>query len=115
MTVPPYVVGIDIALRQHRVALLGPDREAVGRSFTIDATTAGFAELRRTLHARGVRPEQSALGLEATGDLWENLHTHLTAAGYRVVVLNPLQTRRYRDVLRKKAKTDDVDAYVIGA
>jgi transposase len=30
-----------------------------------------------------------------------------------VVVLNPLQTRRYRDVLRKKAKTDDVDAYVI--
>jgi transposase len=24
-----------------------------------------------------------------------------------------LQTRRYRDVLRRKAKSDDIDAYVI--
>jgi transposase len=28
-------------------------------------------------------------------------------------VLNPLQTRRYRDVVRRKAKTDDIDAHVI--
>lgn len=113
MTVPPYVIGIDVALRHHRVALLGPDGEAIGRSFTIEAAGAGFAALERTLRERGVPPDQSLIGLEATGDLWENLHTHLTAAGYRVVVLNPWQTRRYRDVLRKKAKTDDVDAYVI--
>jgi transposase len=34
-------------------------------------------------------------------------------AGYRVCVLNPVQTRRYRDLVRRKAKTDDIDAHVI--
>ena len=107
-----YSVGIDVASRTHRVAVLGPGGEAVGKSFTIEATAAGFADLLRALRARGAEPGQTVIGLEATGHLWENLEGYLTRAGYRVVV-NPLQTRRYRDVLRKKAKTDDVDAYVI--
>jgi transposase len=34
-------------------------------------------------------------------------------AGYRVLVLNPVQTRRYRDLVRRKAKTDDIDAHVV--
>src|SRR2546422_1034351 len=50
---------------------------------------------------------------EASGHLWENLEAALVSAGYRVLVLNPLQTRRYRDVVRRKAKTDDIDAHVI--
>jgi len=37
----------------------------------------------------------------------------LVGAGYRVMVLNPLQTRRYGDVVRRKAKTDDIDAHVV--
>src|SRR5207244_527149 len=77
------------------------------------STSAGFATLVRTLAARGADPARTMVGVEATGHFWENLHAQLTRAGYRVVVLNPLQTRRYRDVLRKKAKTDDIDAYVI--
>jgi transposase len=108
-----YHVGIDVALQAHRVAVLGPDGEAVGASFTIESTSAGVATLVRTLAARGADPARALIGVEATGHFWENLHAQLTRAGYRVVVLNPLQTRRYRDVLRKKAKTDDIDAYVI--
>ncbi len=108
-----YRVGIDVAVRTHRVAGLGPDGEAGSKSFTIEATAAGFADLLRVLRARGAEPGQTVIGLEATGHLWENLEGHLTRAGYRVVVLTPLQTRRYPDVLRKKAKTDDVDAFVI--
>ena len=108
-----YSVGIDVALRSHRVAVLGADGEAIGKSFTIESTARGFAALVETLHARGAGAAQSVIGLEATGHLWENLEAHLTRVGYRVVVLNPVQTRRYRDVLRRKAKTDDIDAYVI--
>jgi transposase len=108
-----YSVGIDVALRSHRVAVLGPDGEAMGKSFTIESTADGFTMLVDTLRARGATPATTVIGLEATGHLWENLEAHLIGAGYRVVVLNPLQTRRYRDVLRKKAKTDDLDAYVI--
>ena len=108
-----YSVGIDVALRQHRVAVLGADGEAVGKSFTIDSTVEGFTTLVETLHTRGATPATTVIGVEATSHLWENLEAHLTRAGYRVLVLNPVQTRRYRDVLRHKAKTDDLDAYVI--
>lgn len=106
-------VGIDVALREHRVAVLDRDGEAVGPSFTIAASTDGVATLVRTLAARGATATQTLLGLEASGHLWENLEAALVGAGYRVLVLNPLQTRRYRDVLRRKAKTDDIDAHVI--
>jgi transposase len=106
-------VGIDVALREHRIAVLDRDGEAVGQSFTIAASTNGVATLLRTLDARAATAAQTLIGLEASGHLWENLEAALVGAGYRVLVLNPLQTRRYRDVVRRKAKTDDIDAHVI--
>jgi transposase len=107
-----FTVGIDVALHTHRIAVLGPDGEACGPSFTIAATADGVAHLRATLQAHGAQPAQMIVGLEATGHMWENLEAALTATGHHVVVLNPLQTRRFRDVLRRKAKTDDIDAHV---
>jgi transposase len=110
---PERFVGIDVALREHRVALLDHEGEAVGKSFTVGATTDGVTTLLQTLQARGATPAQSVVGLEATGHLWENLEAALVGAGYRVLVLNPVQTRRYRDLVRRKAKTDDIDAHVV--
>ena len=106
-------VGIDVALREHRSAVLDRDGEAVGPSFTIAASKDGVATLVRALAARNATAAQTLIGLEASGHLWENLEAALVGAGYRVLVLNPLQTRRYRDVVRRKAKTDDIDAHVI--
>ncbi len=108
-----YFVGIDVASRQHRVAVVGKDGEAKEKSFTIAATRRGLTQLGRTLQERGATPDQTLVGLEASGHLWENLEAFLMEKGYRVLVLNPLQIRRYRDVLRKRAKTDDLDAYLI--
>jgi transposase len=108
-----YCVGIDVALHAHRVGVLGPEGEAVGPSLAIATTQEGFADLVRTLQARGAVPAATLVGLEATGHYWENLEAALVQAGYRVLLLNALQTRRYRDVLRRKAKTDDIDAYVV--
>ena len=76
-------------------------------------TSAARAASAAPRRGRGAAPGNSLVGLEATGHLWENLEAALTGAGYRVVVLNPLQTRRYRDVVRRKAKTDDIDAHVV--
>ena len=106
-------VGIDVALREHRIAVLDRDGEAVGPSFTIAASPDGVATLLRTLAARGAPAAQTLIGLEASGPLGENLDAALVGAGDRVLVLNPLQTRRYRDVVRRKAQTDDIDAHVI--
>src|SRR5262249_12291426 len=106
-------VGIDVGLREHRVAVLDRDGEAVGSSFTIAASKDGVTTLARALGARDATPAHTLIGLEASGHLWENLEAALGGAGDRVLVLNPLQTRRYRDVVRRKAKTDDIDAHVI--
>src|SRR5215813_9638917 len=106
-------VGIDVGLREHRVAVLDRDGEAVGQSFTIAASKDGVTTLLRALDARDATPAPIVIGLEASGHLWENLEAALGGAGYGVLVLNPLQTRRYRDVVRRKAKTDDIDAHVI--
>ena len=70
-------VGIDVALRDHRIALLDRDGEAVGQSFTIAASTDGVATLLRTLAARGATAAQTLIGLEALGHLWENLEAAL--------------------------------------
>jgi transposase len=106
-------VGIDVALHEHRVAVLDAAGEHVGPSFSIPANRDGTTTLLATLRERGAAVAATVIALEATGHLWENLEAALTGAGYPVVVLNPVQTRRYRDVLRRKAKTDDIDAYVI--
>jgi transposase len=95
------------------VAVLDRDGEAVGPSFTIAASQEGVVVRVRTLAARGATAAQTLLGLEAAGHRWENLEAALVGAGYRVLVVNPLQTRRYRDVVRRKAKTDDIDAHLI--
>ena len=108
-----YFVGIDVARDSHRVALIGLDGERLGGSFTVAATRRGLAQLERTLRERGARPAQTLVGLEASGHLWENLEAFLSQKGYRVRLLNPLRLRRFREVLGAKAKTDDLDAYLI--
>src|SRR4029453_7938971 len=60
-------VGIDVALRKHRIAVLDRDGEAVGPSFTIAASQDGVATLLRTLAARGARAGQTLIGLGAAG------------------------------------------------
>src|SRR6266478_3019624 len=74
-------VGIDVALHEHRVAVLDRDGEAVGPSFTIAASTDGVAKLLRTLDARDAMAAQTLIGLEASGHLWENLEAALIGAG----------------------------------
>src|SRR5262249_51490088 len=76
-------VGIDVALREHRIAVLDRDGEAVGPSFTIAASQDGVATLLRTLAARDATAAQTVIGLEASGHLWENLEAALVGAGYR--------------------------------
>src|SRR5262249_56841094 len=87
-------VGIDVGLREHRIAVLDRDGEAVGPSFTIAASTAGVATLLRTLAARAATAAPTLIGLEASGHLWENLEAALGGAGDPGIVPKPLQTRR---------------------
>jgi transposase len=108
-----FYLGIDVALKTHRCALLDAEGEKVGNSFSIDSCQEGFFELLAVLAKRGVPQTDLVIGMEATGHLWENLLGFLEGKGLKTHLLNPFQTNRYRELLSKKAKTDDIDAYVI--
>jgi len=86
-----------------RMAVLDCDGEAVGPSFTIAASTDGAATLLRTLATRAATARRPLSGRRPRLPL-RNVEAALVGAGYRVMVLNPLQTRRYGDVVRRKVQ-----------
>jgi len=108
-----FYLGIDVSLKSHRCALLDHDGEKVGSSFSINSSPEGFEQLLTILRERHVECAQLTAGLEATGHLWENLFAFLQKQRITPILLNPFQTNRYRELLSKKAKTDDIDAFCL--
>ena len=51
--------------------------------------------------------------MEATGHYWLNLYTWLSDKGFRLHVINPLQSDALRNLYIRKTKTDSVDAKII--
>jgi transposase len=106
-------VGIDVAKRTHTVCALDAQTGKVWlRPRTIEATTAGYAEVCTLLRSWG-EPPTILIGREATGCLWEPLYEALTRAGYTVLGLNPRQTASWATSLGLRAKTDDLDAQTL--
>ena len=104
-------LGFDIGKRAHDAALLDADGVVV-RQLRFAPTRAGLTALATWL--AGVTPTDVQIGLEATGIYWLTLHAWLQQWGApRIHVLNPLQTRAFRNANLRGAKTDRIDAVVI--
>jgi len=108
-----FYLGIDVSKKTHHFVVLDNEGEKFSKSFTLQNTHEDFQKLIKRLKELNLSSENTLAGLEATGIFWENLYSFLTEAGYKVIVINPHQSNKFREALRKKAKTDDIDAYVI--
>ena len=108
-----FYLGIDVAKKTHRFVILDNEGEKAAKPFSLQNTQEDFQKLLNRLKELDLSPENTLAGLEATGSFWENLYSFLTEKGYKVIVINPHQTNKFREALRKKAKTDDIDALVI--
>lgn len=108
-----FYLGIDVALSTHRLVMLDDNGERVFEGISFQNNTADFQKISAKLKELSIKPDNSICGLEATGNNWENLYCYLTGNGFKVIVINPHQTNKFREALRKKAKTDDIDAFVI--
>ena len=106
-------LGIDVSKSTSRYVLLDNDGERTSKAFTLDNNQQSFAQLLSRLKELDLQPENLLIGIEATGIWWENLYCFMTEQKFKVIVLNPHQTNKFREALRLKAKTDDIDAYVI--
>jgi len=106
-------LGIDVSKSTSRYVLLDNDGEEAIKPFTLHNDQTGFLKLTERLKELKLSCDNLLIGIEATGIWWENLYCLLTEKSFKVIVLNPHQTNKFREALRFKAKTDDIDAYVI--
>jgi transposase len=98
--------GIDTGKDRLDVAIHGG-----GDPFTVENTPAGWQSLAARLVDEGVQ----RVGIEASGSYERGVARHLQAAGFAVVVLQPLQVRAFAKLHLRRAKSDRIDAVLIAA
>lgn len=108
-----YFVGIDIAKKTHQAAIICSDGKLSGKPFKFPNTVDGFNLFLEKLGAVTPDLSQFEIGMEATGHYWLNLYTWLSDKGFRLHVINPLQSDALRNLYIRKTKTDSVDAKII--
>lgn len=108
-----YYLGIDVSKASHQCVILDAEGEALGKAFTVQSSKDDFAKLVKKLSDLNIPKSDITAGLEATGNLWENIYTYLKEQGFNIILLNPYQTSKFHQATLKKAKTDSIDALVI--
>lgn len=108
-----FYLGIDVARDTHRLVILDDNGERLSSGLSFQNNTVDFQKVILKLKGLSINTGNSIFGLEATGNNWENLYCFLSGSGFKTIVINPHQTNKFREALRKKAKTDDIDAFVI--
>ena len=108
-----HYLAIDLASLSHRVRITDEKGTTISNTFSIDNNQDGFNELISRLAKLSIPLADLLTGLEATNNFWENIYEFLTAKGVKVILLNPYFVNKFREALRMKAKTDDIDTLVI--
>ncbi len=100
------VAGIDTAKDKLDIAIYGQ-----GSHWRVENALQGWKRLAAELAAAGVE----RVGIEATGGYERAVVRHLRAAGFTVLVLQPIQVRAFARLHRQRAKNDALDAALIAA
>lgn len=109
---PTRFCGIDVGKHKHVACILDADGKTLVRSQSFLNDAQGYQLILDRLQQFG-GPANVLAGMEATGHYWYALHDFLTRKGYRVEVLNPIQTAQQAAMGIRKSKTDRIDAYHI--
>jgi len=108
-------VGIDIAKDFHVVTIIDKNEvKYYKKSFKVINSNDGYKFLIKKLDKISTNKNNFIIGVEATGIYGENLVEFLRDKGYNVKLLNPFQTKNYREqVTMKKVKNDSIDSLMI--
>ncbi len=109
-------VGIDIAKKFHIACVLDEDNSFIAKNYRIESELTDFDMFYQLLETIDKDKSQFLIGMEATGLLFENLYIFLKKLGYNVVLLNPYQTTKFREMdTMKYVKNDNIDSHMIAA
>lgn len=103
-------VGIDVAKLNHFASAISSDGEVLFEPFQFLNDADGFRLLASHLDSL---PGDSIIGLESTAHYSDNLVRFLVSSGYKVCLINPIQTSVMRRNNIRKTKTDSVDTFII--
>ena len=104
-------VGIDIAKLNHFASVLSSDGEVLIEPFKFTNDSDGFFMLLSKISF--FDKDSIVIGLESTAHYGNNLLMFLVSKGYKVCLINPIQTAVLRKNNIRKTKTDKVDTYII--
>lgn len=104
-------VGIDIAKLNHFASAISSEGEILIEPFKFTNDYDGFYLLLSKLAP--LDQNSIIIGLESTAHYGDNLVRFLISKGFKVCVLNPIQTSSMRKNNVRKTKTDKVDTFVI--
>lgn len=108
-----FIVGIDVAKRNHEVTVITSEGQVVCKAFRISNTCTGYNRMMERLGKLTNLKGQFIFAMESTAHYWLALYTRLKKNGYQVVILNPIQTHTMREMFLRKSKTDAKDSLVI--
>jgi len=108
-----FIVGIDIAKRNHEAIILDDQGNILQKAFSFANSFSGYEELLARLLRITNLKSQVCFGMESTSHYWLPIYSRLLADGYTVHVINPLQTHALREMYLRKNKSDARDAFII--
>lgn len=111
---PMIYAGVDIAKADHVIGAVDETGAEVARPMAFKNTEAGFERCVAWLESIAQTEDDVFVGMEATGHYWMACFAHLTAAGYRACVVNPMQVSAMRKLKGLSGvKNDRIDSLLI--
>lgn len=108
-----FIIGIDIAKRNHEAVIITEDGQVVRKSFNFRNNCTGYNLLLEQVRKQTKVKSQIIFAMEPTAHYWLALYARLMKDGYSVMVLNPIQSHSLRELYIRKAKTDARDCLII--
>ena len=106
-----FYVGIDIAKNTHWTSCMSSDGGVIFEPFSFSNDTSGFQKLISKLEP--LEKTKILIGLESTAHYGENIISYIFDLGYKIGIINPIQTANLRRSNIRKTKNDKVDSQII--
>ena len=107
-----YYCGIDIAKYRHELCLLDENGDTI-ISMHLDNSQKSLDQLTNALSNLGINGDNINFCMEATGHYWLPLYCKLNELGFKIHVINPIQSDALRNLYVRKTKTDKKDSLIL--
>lgn len=107
------IVGVDVAKRSHEAIIIDGDGNIIKKAFNFKNDSDGFAKFKSILQSVSNNPSEFSIGMESTSHYWLALYSALKREGYKVHVINPIQSNALRGMYIRQVKNDEHDSFII--